>query len=243
MSRMRIAFIVCLVLVAGIATLYYNNDFKEEKNNKNFVRIEPKNVYFDLGANNGDSVDNFLDVNIKSHGGDIRSKIPAERLKQKWIIHAIEGNSAFDLNLFNLKTKYKQTEHKILVYNGTIVTNYDGFITFYIDENNRYGNHVGSSILENHPDVVLSKKVNVKKPCVDLARLLRFYTQSDFVVVKMDIEGAEFELLIHLIKENVLNLIDIFIVEYHRTLSPFKTSYDVFSAIFKRFNIQEEIWN
>ncbi len=96
----------------------------------------------------------------------------------------------------NLKTKYKHTEHKIIVYNGTIVTSYDGSIKFYIDENNRYGNHVGSSILANHPDVVLSNKVSVSKPCVDFARLLRLYTQTDFVVVKMDIEGAEFELLI-----------------------------------------------
>ncbi len=240
MNRIRLTFTLGLILVVGMVILFYN-DF--EKKNVNFLRPEPKNIYFDLGANNGDSVDNFLDPNIKSHGGNIRSKIPADKLSQKWTIYAIEGNSAFDQNLLDLKTRYGNTQHEIILYNGTIVTSYDGFITFYIDKNNRYGNHVGSSILENHPDVVLSKKVSVNKPCIDLARLLRLYTQNDFIVVKMDIEGAEFELLIHLIKENVLSLIDVLIVEYHRNLLPFKTPYDLYSAIFKRFNIKEEVWN
>ncbi len=230
MNRIRFACFISLILVVGILMIYYNG-------------TEPKNIYFDLGANNGDSIENFLSMNYLSNGGDIRSKIPAQKLKQKWTIYAIEGNSAFDSMLFSLKNKYKNTIHDIILYNGTVVANYDGFIRFYIDENNQYGNQVGSSIYANHPDIILSKRVNVRKPCVDFSRLLRFYSQNDFIVVKMDIEGAEFELLIHLIKENVLNLIDVLIVEYHKYLSPFKSPYDVFSAIYKQFRIKEEIWN
>ena len=232
MNRIRFVFFLSLVLTVGIFMIIYHN-----------VDDAAKNVYFDLGANNGDSIENFLNMNYLSNGGDIRSKIPAEKLNKKWTIYAIEGNSAFDLNLLYIKNKYKITGHEIILYNGTIVSNYDGFITFYIDQNNQYGNQVGSSVLANHPDIILSKKVNVKKPCIDFARLLRVYSQKDFIVVKMDIEGAEFDLLIHLIKENVLSLIDVLVVEYHRYLSPFKSPNDVFSAIFKQFKIKEEIWN
>jgi hypothetical protein len=60
-----------------------------------------------------------------------------------------------------------------------------------------------------HPDVKNSKQKETKQ-CVDLARFLKLYNKNDFVVVKMDIEGAEWELLLHLIKENVLGLIDVF---------------------------------
>ena len=154
--------IFCIVLVVSGLVLYFN-DFKKLNTNHFRNVFVPKNVFFDLGANNGDSVDNFLGTSGKANGGNIRSKIPADKLNQKWIIHAIEGNSFFDSNLLNLKTKYKNTGHQITVHNGTIVTSYDGFITFYIDKNNQYGNHVGSSILENHPDVILSKKIERKQ--------------------------------------------------------------------------------
>jgi hypothetical protein len=101
-----------------------------------------------------------------------------------------------------------------------------------------------SSILKNHPDIkAKAEKIKQTKPCVDLARLLRKYEQDDFVVVKMDIEGAEFELLLHLIKENVLSLIDILAIEYHKYLSPFKSEYDLLSSIFKKYNVTEKNWN
>ncbi len=90
--------------------------------------------------------------------------------------------------------------------------------------------------------MIANKLVKQTKPCVDLARLLRQYRQSDNVVVKMDIEGAEFELLVHLIKENVLGLIDTLAIEYHKYMSPYKSEYALFSKIFKKYNIDEKNW-
>ena len=59
----------------------------------------------------------------------------------------------------------------------------------------------------------------------------------------MDIEGAEFDLLLHLIAQNVLKLIDVFAVENHMYLSPFKDTKDVFSQIFKKLNVSELFWS
>ena len=196
-----------------------------------------------MGANRGDSIENFIGINKQGDGGNIRNKIPSERINQKWSIYGIEGNSKFDKNLLDIKEKYSSDQYNIIIYNSTIVTTYDGKIKFYLDKNDRFGNNVGSSIKENHPDVILSKKVYEEKPCVDFARLLREYNENDFIIVKMDIEGAEFDLLLHLIAQNVLKLIDVFAVEYHMYLSPFKEPKDVFSQIFKKLNVSELYWS
>lgn len=201
---------------------------------------QPRNVFFDLGANVGDSAENFLGLLDKVENvNDIKNVIPGNKLKEKWIMYLIEGNSRFDDNLLKIKQKHSD-KHEIIVLNGTIVTDHDGEITFFLDQKNN--KQVGSSILENHPDVI-ANKLKQTKPCVDLARLLRQYRQSDYVVVKMDIEGAEFELLVHLIKENVLGLIDTLAIEYHKYMSPYKSEYALFSKIFKKYNIDEKYWS
>jgi len=200
----------------------------------------PRNVFFDLGANVGDSAENFLGLLDKVENvNDIKDVIPENKLKEKWIMYLIEGNSRFDDNLLKIKQKHSD-KHEIIVLNGTIVSDHDGEITFFLDQKNK--NQVGSSIFENHRDVIANKLVKQTKPCVDLARLLRQYRQSDNVVVKMDIEGAEFELLVHLIKENVLGLIDTLAIEYHKYMSPYKSEYALFSKIFKKYNIDEKNW-
>ena len=146
-----------------------NKNTKESKNSNS------RNAFFDLGANRGDSIENFIGITKKGDGGNIRNKIPSERINQKWSIYGIEGNSKFDKNLLDIKEKYSSDQYNIIIYNSTIVTTYDGKIKFYLDKNDRFGNNVGSSIKENHPDVILSKKVYEEKPCVDFARLLREY--------------------------------------------------------------------
>ena len=70
----------------------------------------------------------------------------------------------------------------------------------------------------NHPDIVKSgnKKVTVK--CVDIGRILAEYDEKDFIIVKMDIEGSEYELLLDLAQKNVLKLIDQLAIEHHENV-------------------------
>jgi FkbM family methyltransferase len=211
--------IYLLILFILIIIIIIQSDRYEIIRKSPESKSPPRNIFFDLGANVGDSAENFLGLLDKVENvNDIKNVIPANKLKEKWIMYLIEGNSRFDENLLKIKQKHSD-KHEIIVLNGTIVTDHDGEITFFLDQKN--GNQVGSSILENHPDVI-ANKLKQTKPCVDLARLLRQYKQSDYVVVKMDIEGAEFELLVHLIKENVLGLIDTIAIEYHKYMSPYK---------------------
>ncbi len=64
----------------------------------------PRNIFFDLGANVGDSAENFLGLLDKVENvNDIKDVIPENKLKEKWIMYLIEGNSRFDDNLLKIK--------------------------------------------------------------------------------------------------------------------------------------------
>ena len=62
-------------------------------------------------------------------------------MNQKWTIYGIEGNSKFNKNLLDIKEKYSSNQYKIIIYNSTILTTYDGNIKFYLGENNQYGTY------------------------------------------------------------------------------------------------------
>ncbi len=55
-------------------------------------------------------------------------------------------------------------------------------------------------------------------PCYDLARLLRQFSVDDFVVVKMDIEGSEYDLLKHVLVSGVAPSVDLWAVEFHQNM-------------------------
>ena len=196
-----------------------------------------------MGANKGDSIQNFLGLIPKAQGGSFKGQIPEYKMKEKWIIYAIEGNSAFDKQLFEMKKSLSNTQHEIILLNGTVGWIYDGLITFYLDKANRLPDQLGSSVKENHYEVKLSNKQKETHPCVDVARLIKQYDLDDFIVVKMDIEGSEFDLLLHFIKENLYDYIDYIGVEFHwMELSPYQNFQQFFSQLFKLKNVVEFKW-
>ncbi len=85
------------------------------------------------------------------------------------------------------------------------------------------------------------KKVTVN--CVDIARIVKQYSLQDNIIVKMDIEGAEYDLLQDFIKKEALKLIDYIAIEFHSYLTPFQRPEDVFLSLFKKQNIQFMRWN
>lgn len=59
-------------------------------------------------------------------------------------------------------------------------------------------------------------------PCVDLAKfLLDRSTESTRIVLKMDVEGAEYELLPHLLASPVMDRLDLVLCEFHWRRFPF----------------------
>ncbi len=128
------------------------------------------------------------------------------------------------------------------MYNSTASWIYDGFIEFYLDTVNLKNNFYGSSLELNHPDVVKSGNKKVKIPCKNIAAILKKYKKSDFLVLKVDIEGSEYEMLVHLLKENVLDLIDLMPIEYHTNVAKFKTPEQILNYIYRSFGVKLLRW-
>lgn len=76
---------------------------------------------------------------------------------------------------------------------------------------------MGSSLMNNSFSVMThNNSITVKQ--VDVRHLLHgilHLREDDYVVLKVDIEGAEFDLLRRIISRGLLHLIDVLAVEWH----------------------------
>lgn len=97
------------------------------------------------------------------------------------------------------------------------VTTYDGTVTFTVDP----VDGDGSSILAGK-DVVFGKALRndqcptVTVDCVDLSAFLkRTVLPSDYLCLKLDVEGAEYDILEKMIQEGTIDLVDELLIEFH----------------------------
>ena len=118
-----------------------------------------KYVYFDLGANNGDSLANFFGFDEKVFLG---WKLNNDRINSvNWIVYAFEANPIFNEQLSEMKRRIP-SQNSVHMYNGTAAWIQNGEIDFYLDLVNSDNEFWGSSLKKTHPDVIKSGKV--KKP-------------------------------------------------------------------------------
>merc|ERR1719183_2296402 len=88
--------------------------------------------------------------------------------------------------------------------------------SFYLDTVNDAKNYWGSSMSATHPDVQASGKQKVTVPTSNLNRILYEQTiPGDWVMVKMDIEGSEYDVLPCTAESASASLIDRLYLEQH----------------------------
>ena len=99
------------------------------------------------------------------------------------------------------------------LYNGTAVGSYTGTIDFILDKGEGEG---GSTTMR---DSHSAGRVNRTIPIISVVDLFTVHKicKEDFVVMKVDIEGAEFDVLKHMLSHELIPRIDILAVEYHDT--------------------------
>lgn len=210
----------------------------------NNIATPSKNVYFDLGTNNGDSIKYFLAKSNKMPYSLLKNY--EKRLNSKWEIFAFEANSYFNNDLELLKNECINEGHVFHLFNETAAWIKNETIKFYLDTVNFNKSFWGSSVIKKHPDVVKSNQKNVEVRGVDISSLLKQFKKDDEIVMKIDIEGAEYKLLLHLLKQNTLQLIDFIIIEFHKNLSndvSFKNLEQFFETYFQIFNITFLKWD
>jgi hypothetical protein len=144
-KKLQIGFVL-LVLSLGILYLICSYQSIDDLNGNHV-----KYVYFDLGANNGDSIENFLGLTEEAKGGNIRSMFPMWFNRKKWIIHAFEANKLFNDKLMDIKYRAENLGHEVHIYKETAAWIYDGRISFYLDTINKDNDYWSSSLNKNHP--------------------------------------------------------------------------------------------
>lgn len=90
--------------------------------------------------------------------------------------------------------------------------------------------------LENYPEFHISYEKSTKVKTVDIsAWLLDRLQQDDYVIVKMDIEGAEYSVLPKFLSTGLIDLIDELRCEFHENRFPeIKVNSDLRAALAKR---------
>jgi len=185
-----------------------------DSNKKLIDTIVPNNkmryIFLDFGANNGDSSRTFL----KEHNPMFTYDFPRpEGIRyDEAEIYLFEANPRFNENLLKAKADYtnKYPKLKTFIYPMTAVYVEDTVLNFYIDD----ATAQGSSLSSDHRSVV--GKQGVPTTCVDVGKfILKNFLPQDFVVVKVDIEGAEYDIIPHLYKTKAYLNIDYLLVEYH----------------------------
>ena len=108
--------------------------------------------------------------------------------------------------------------HKSIHFFNKAVWIDDSKLNFFLAT--EWGNNYkgGSTILSGHAKKAM---IDYSKPfeveCIDFSKWIldNFADTDDYVVVKMDIEGAEYEILEKMIKDGSIRYIDELFVEYH----------------------------
>jgi|Transcript_105164 FkbM family methyltransferase len=169
------------------------------------ARTTPRCVFIDLGAADGNTFEHFV-----HNGYGYVDNCPSGQ----WSAILVEANPRFDAKLSEEK-KAHNTE--VTVLSSTAAYMCEGTTSFYLDTVNTARNYWGSSMSSSHPDVQRSGQEKVTVPTINLNRILYEQTiPDDWVMVKMDIEGSEFDVLPCLAKQDSpASLIDRLYLEQH----------------------------
>lgn len=166
-----------------------------------------KKIFIDCGANQGQSIENF-----KKYWMDWN----------EYEIHSFEANP--DLS----KYFEKYNDVKNIHFHPYAVWVENGTVNFYI------GKHDGSSIKKNKRTGNLSKvPINVKS--IDLSDWIKTnFSKNDYIILKMDIEGSEYDVIPHLLENEVFEYINKFYIEFHN--NKVNIPYDVDQSLKEKIN-------
>ena len=148
----------------------------------------------------------------------------------KWDVYGFEANAAFNTILEEVRARIAQN-HSVQLFNETAAWIYDGTMDFYMDDLN--SKHK-SRLIKNRQEVFQSgQKVTIS--CKDISQFIKQYNENDLIVMKIDIKGGEYDLLLDFIKKDVFKLIDYLAVEFYPEVVPFSSIDNVFIEIMKLY--------
>lgn len=162
------------------------------------------NVFIDCGTHFGQGLRNFIEkLNID----------------ENWSVHTFEANPiTYKIYLDNYHKENTYVKH----YNVAL-SNFNGLTTINVETPPNEGETgQGSSIIDlkywNPQDGKLRQnfKSSYSINCLNLSEFIKNnFKESDKIIIKMDIEGAEYDVLEEMIKDNTIKWIDSIFIEFH----------------------------
>lgn len=218
----------------------------KSRQNQNETYRNRNYIFFDLGANNGDSILTFFELEPKlgmfKQNNYNYKKFGPEAAQAEWTVFAFEANPAFNEDLERTaRILESQTNHRLVVFRETAAWTYNGTIKFYLESLSGMG--VGSSLDRKHRNILNQpgfKEIQVA--CLDVASIIKQNDLNDFIVMKIDIEGAEYDLIFDFIRKDAIQWIDYFIVEYHSFINRFKNPEAVFNSLLSLYGSNASEW-
>lgn len=182
-------------------------------------------IFIDCGANIGQSVRSFIE-----EWSDW----------DEYEIHSFEANPSLEKHFEKFKENPNFNFHKKAIWIS------DKGINFYLSTDCNWG----SSIMKNKKTGEL-KKEPLLVESVDLSVWIKEnFSKNDYIIVKMDIEGAEYDVLEKMISENTFDYINQIYIEFHASkvglsksndnailnkIKPYDTEVFCDHAIFKKY--------
>jgi len=187
--------------------------------------VNPQKIFLDVGANRGDVLRIFYNLGEQPENSNNRQwKFGVPNYQpNEWRVIALEASPRMADALHQLQQQYHNLEVHVPVAAWTAD---DQRIPLGIDDTteeqkgwlagSKHGEW-GSSVFQNATDTV------VTVPTIDLSRFVRetvHCPQQDTVYLKMNVEGAEFPVIRHMMAEGTLCWMSYVDIYWHSHLMP-----------------------
>ena len=179
-----------------------------------------KKVFIDLGCHDGDSIKEFC-----------KWLVPLHEKGQEVEIYGVDPNPKFPELWKRVDLPIKVTWINAAAWVSR------GSIKFLLDETDKA---FGSTLLKEKS---ISDPKTIMVDTFDFSEFLKQF-KDDSVVVKMDIEGAEFAILERLLNEGTINIIEMLYLEWHdRKMEPkFRSKRYELIELMKKTNVEVVNW-
>ena len=158
-----------------------------------------KKIFIDCGANKGQSAKAWLKY------------VPTPQ-HNEWDIHCFEASKklypTLERKISELLEQFDKSEKNIICYNKAVWINDDG-VKFH-----DMGNE--SSSTDSKKRGMDADKMKLVES-INLSDFIQNFDLNDRIILKMDIEGGEYEIVPHLYETGALKYVDIGFFEFHAT--------------------------
>lgn len=125
-----------------------------------------------------------------------------------------------DIQHFVAEVKSKFPDRSVEV-NYSAISDKDGTIEYFEPENWGKNYKGGTTTVENKMSMGVDYGTPKSAPAINFSKWLKENIAGDeFIFVKMDIEGAEYDVIEGLLESGAIDLIDVFAIEWHSSKFP-----------------------